>query len=152
MVKIDQLDRKILGVLQHQADIPLEEIGQRVGLSRNACWRRIRAMEEARIITGRVALLDAAQLDLGLMVFIQLRAAQHDAGWLDQFARAVRALPEIVGVYRMSGDIDYLLKARVRDVTGYDALYQRLIEKVDLRDVSASFVMEDLKDSTALPL
>lgn len=152
MVKIDETDRRLLGALQRHADLPLDALGQKVGLSRNACWRRIKALEDAGVITGRVALLDPAKLDLGLMVFIQVRAARHDADWLDRFARAVRALPEIMGVYRMTGDLDYLIRARVRDVADYDRLYQRLIGQIELSDVSASFVMEQLKDTNALPL
>ncbi|MBF9050209.1 AsnC family transcriptional regulator [Roseobacter sp. HKCCD9010] len=152
MEKLDTIDRQILSVLQREADIPLEELGTRVGLSRNACWRRVRALEARGIITGRVALLDPAKLGLGLMVFIQVHAAHHDAKWLDKFARAVREMPEIMGVYRMTGDLDYLIRARVADVADYDRLYQRLIQKVDLSDVSASFVMEELKDTAALPL
>ena len=152
MEKIDTIDRQILSVLQREADIPLEELGTRVGLSRNACWRRVRALDSRGIITGRVALLDPAKLGLGLMVFIQVHAARHDAAWLETFARAVRDLPEIMGVYRMTGDLDYLIRARVTDVADYDRLYQRLISKVELSDVSASFVMEELKDTAALPL
>ncbi|WP_238475670.1 Lrp/AsnC family transcriptional regulator [Rhodophyticola sp. CCM32] len=146
------MDRRILSVLQRETDIPLDDLGARVGLSRNACWRRVRALEKNGIITGRVALLDPAKLGLGLMVFIQVHAAQHDAAWLAKFARAVRDMPEILGVYRMTGDLDYLIRARVSDVADYDRLYQRLIQKVDLSDVSASFVMEELKDTLALPL
>jgi len=152
MEKIDTTDRKILALLQQQADLPLEEIGQRVGLSRNACWRRIRNLEASGVIKARVAVLDPERLDLGLMVFIQLRAARHDKAWLESFAAAVRDMPEIMGVYRMTGDLDYLLRARVRDMADYDRLYQHLISKVELGDVSASFVMENLKDSGALPI
>jgi Lrp/AsnC family transcriptional regulator len=152
MEKIDTLDRKILTILQQEADLPLDAIGDRVGLSRNACWRRIRALEGAGVIRGRVALLDPDRLDLGLMVMIQLRAARHDPDWLDAFGKAVRQMPEIMGAYRMTGDLDYLLRARVRDMADYDRLYRALISRVDLSDVSASFVMETLKDTTALPL
>lgn len=152
MWKIDDLDRKILHELQRDASLGLEEIGTRVGLSRNACWRRIKAMEDAGIIRARVTLLDAAKLNLGLTVFIQVRAARHDAHWLDTFARATRALPEIQGVYRMTGDLDYLIRARVPDMADYDRLYQTLVARVPMRDVSASFVMEEIKDTTALPL
>ncbi|MFN3209412.1 MAG: Lrp/AsnC family transcriptional regulator [Roseovarius sp.] len=148
----DTLDRKILIELQRDATLGLEEIGTRVGLSRNACWRRIKTMEEAGIIRARVTLLDAAKLNLGLTVFIQVRAARHDAQWLDTFARATRALPEVMGVYRMTGDLDYLIRARVADMADYDRLYQALIARVPMRDVSASFVMEEIKDTTALPL
>ena len=152
MWKIDDLDRKILHELQRDASLGLEEIGTRVGLSRNACWRRIKTMEDAGIIRARVTLLDAAKLNLGLTVFIQVRAARHDAHWLETFARATRALPEIQGVYRMTGDLDYLIRARVADMADYDRLYQSLVARVPMRDVSASFVMEEIKDTTALPI
>lgn len=149
---LDDLDRRILSVLQSDASLGLEEIGARVGLSRNAVWRRVRALEEAGIVRARVAILDAAKLGLGLTVFIFVRTRSHDPGWLEQFARATRDMPEIQGAYRMTGDLDYLIRARVADVAAYDALYQRLIRKVEMSDVSASFVMEELKETTALPL
>lgn len=152
MEKIDDADRRILRELQADASLGLEDLGARVGLSRNACWRRIRALEAAGVIRGRVTLLDPAALGLGLMVFIQIRAASHDAGWLEHFARAVGTMPEVQGVYRMTGDLDYLIRARVADVADYDRLYQRLVRKLDLGDVSASFVMEEIKDTTALPV
>ncbi|MGK7654011.1 Lrp/AsnC family transcriptional regulator [Roseovarius sp. B08] len=152
MWKIDDFDRKILRELQRDAALGLEEIGTRVGLSRNACWRRIKTMEDAGVIRARVTLLDPAKLNLGLTVFIQIRAAQHDAEWLNAFSRATRAMPEIQGVYRMTGDLDYLIRARVADMADYDRLYQTLVARVPMRDVSASFVMEEIKDTTALPL
>ncbi len=152
MVNIDDIDRKLLMELQRTVDLPLEELGNRVGLSRNACWRRIKAMEAAGIIRARVALLDAVRLGLGLEVFIQVKAASHDAKWLEDFARATRGTPEIMGVYRMTGDLDYLIRARVTDMADYDRLYQTLISRVPMGDVSASFVMEEIKDTTELPL
>lgn len=151
-MEIDDTDRRLLNVLQRDASLGLEEIGAEIGLSRNGCWRRIKALEEAGILRGRVALVDPVKLGLGLMVVIQIRAATHTADWLTAFSRAVRAMPEIQSVYRMTGDLDYLLRARVADMAGYDRLYQRLIERVPLNDVSASFVMEELKDSHVLPL
>lgn len=123
-----------------------------MGLSRNACWRRIKALEASGVIRARVALLDAEKLGLGLTVFMQIKAASHDAAWLEQFARSTRAMPEIQAVFRMSGDLDYLIRARVVDMAGYDRLYQRLIAKVPMGDVSASFVMEEIKETTELPL
>lgn len=150
--QIDDIDRRILAILQTDAALGLEEIGARVHLSRNAVWRRIRAMEAAGLIRGRVALLDPAALGLGLQVFIVLRTSDHSPDWLDRFKRATAALPQITGVYRMTGDIDYLIRARVADVADYDALYQALIRRVPLSDVSASFVMEEIKDTTALPV
>ncbi|WP_298835916.1 Lrp/AsnC family transcriptional regulator [uncultured Roseobacter sp.] len=152
MVKLDDSDRRILTELQRDASLSLEALGERVSMSRNACWRRIRALEEAGVITGRVTLLDPAQIGQGLMVFIQIRTSEHAPEWLDRFRTATRAMPEILGVYRMSGDLDYLIRARVADMAGYDALYQRLIRKVPLADVSASFVMEQIKDTHQLPL
>jgi Lrp/AsnC family transcriptional regulator len=150
MLTIDHLDHAILIALQKDCAQSLEDLGQLIGLSRNACWRRIRAMEDAGIIRKRVALVDPAKLGIGLQVFIQVRTSTHSAQWSKDFSAAVRAIPEIQGAYRMSGDLDYLIRARVRDVSDYDALYQRLTERVALSDVSASFVMEELKDSTEL--
>lgn len=148
----DPINSRILAELQRDATIPLDELGTRVGLSRNACWRRVRMLEEAGIIKGRVALLDPAKVDLGLTVFILIRTNQHAPDWLERFTRATRGMPEILGAYRMTGDLDYLVRARVSDVAAYDALYQRLIRKVDMSDCSASFVMEELKETTELPL
>ncbi|MAO28102.1 MULTISPECIES: Lrp/AsnC family transcriptional regulator [Roseovarius] len=152
MVKIDDTDRRILAILQRDAAIGLDALGDKVGLSRNACWRRIRALDEAGVILGRVALLDPDRLGLGLTVFMQIRAERHDAEWLSAFARATKAMPEIQSVYRMTGDLDYLIRARVADMKDYDRLYQRLIARVPMGDVSASFVMEEIKDTTELPL
>ena len=151
-MKIDQIDRKILAELQEDASLGLEELGRRIGLSRNACWRRVRALEDARVIRARVALVDPDAVGLGLMVVIQIRAARHDPEWLDEFARAMREMPEILGAARMTGDLDYLIRARVPDMRGYDRLYQRLIRRLDVADVAASFVMEEIKDTTALPM
>ncbi|HAR54611.1 MAG TPA: transcriptional regulator, partial [Roseovarius nubinhibens] len=145
-------DRRILAILQRDAAIGLDALGDKVGLSRNACWRRIRALDEAGVILGRVALLDPDRLGLGLTVFMQIRAERHDAEWLSAFARATKAMPEIQSVYRMTGDLDYLIRARVADMKDYDRLYQRLIARVPMGDVSASFVMEEIKDTTELPL
>ena len=152
MRNIDDTDRRILSSLQRDATIGLDALGEKVGLSRNACWRRIRTMDEAGLIRARVALLDPGKLGLGLTVFMQIKAERHDADWLEAFARATRAMPEIQSVYRMTGELDYLIRARVSDMGDYDRLYQRLISRVPMGDVSASFVMEEIKDTTELPL
>lgn len=152
MVDIDTFDRKILGELQRNADLSLEELGARVNLSRNACWRRIRQLQAAGVIRKRVALLDGVKLGLGLTVFIQIRTASHAPDWLERFSDATCDFPEILGAYRMTGELDYLIRARVADMADYDRLYQKLIARVELSDVSASFVMEELKDTTELPL
>ena len=152
MSGIDTIDRKILNALQRDASQSLEALGADVGLSRNACWRRIRALEDAGVITGRIATLNARKLGLGLTVFMQIRTNAHAPDWLKKFSSATKAMPEIQGVYRMSGDLDYLIRARVADMAGYDQLYQRLIARVPLSDVSASFVMEEIKETAQLPL
>jgi Lrp/AsnC family transcriptional regulator len=148
----DEIDRKILNLLQRDSSLSLEALAASVHLSRNACWRRIKQMEESGLIRARVALLDARKLNVGLTAFIALRATEHTPAWLTRFARAVKDIPEIIGTYRMTGDIDYLLIAVIPDVAAYDGLYKRLIEKVPLADVSSSFVMEEIKATTALPL
>ncbi len=149
---IDTTDRRILAELQVDASLSVEQLAERVHLSRNACWRRVKLLEERGVIRARVALVDPEKLGFGLSVFILVRTSRHEPDWLRQFREAVTSLPEITGVYRMSGDLDYVLRARVADVKAYDRLYQRLIAKVPLSDVSASFVMEEIRDTTELPV
>lgn len=149
---LDAIDRRLLTLLQRDASLALEAIGEEVGLSRNACWRRVRRLESEGYIKARVALVDPRRVNLGLTVFIAVRTNQHSAEWAEGFRKAIMTMPEIQGVYRTSGDLDYLIKARVPDVAAYDALYQRLIMRVSLTDVTASFVMEEMKESTELPL
>ena len=128
------------------------DLAEGASLSRNVCWRRVRRTEERRAIRGRVALVDPEAVGLGLSVFVIVRTNAHEKGWLEKFEEAVRTLPEIQGAHRMSGDIDYVLRLRVASVRDYDRFYQRLIAKVPIADISASFVMEDIKDTTALPV
>ena len=149
---IDTVGRKILSALQRDAAQSLDVLGAEVGLSRNACGRRVRLLEDAGVITGRIATVDATKLGLSLTVFMQVRTNAHAPDWLKTFSTATKAMPEIQGVYRMSGDLDYLIRARVADMAGYDRLYQRLIARVPLSDVSASFVMEEIKETAQLPL
>ena len=149
---LDTIDRKILICLQRDATMPVAEIAERVGLSTTPCWRRIQRLEREGVIAGRVALLDPDKLNLGVTVFVHIRTAQHNAAWLEKFAAAVAAIPEIVELYRMSGDIDYLMRVVVPDIAGYDAIYQRLIATVELSDVSSTFAMERIKHTTALPV
>ncbi|MBM1556544.1 Lrp/AsnC family transcriptional regulator [Sulfitobacter mediterraneus] len=152
MGSIDDIDRRILAELQRDAGKSLESLGEVVGLSRNACWRRIKAMEDSGLIRSRVTMLDPVQLNLGLTVFMQIRTNAHAPDWLNAFSKATMGMPEILGVYRMTGDLDYLIRARVADMADYDRLYQALIRKVPLSDVSASFVMEEIKETTELPV
>ncbi|MEP3786068.1 Lrp/AsnC family transcriptional regulator [Ascidiaceihabitans sp.] len=152
MAELDTIDCKILKHLQRDASLSLETLGEEVGLSRNACWRRVKTLEDSGVITGRVALVAPLAIDLGLMVFMQVRTNQHDPDWAVRFSQATRAIPGILSVYRMTGDLDYLIRARVADMADYDRLYQQLIKRLPLSDVSASFVMEEIKDGTALPV
>jgi Lrp/AsnC family transcriptional regulator len=152
MEKIDQIDRHILTLLQDDAEIALEDLGARVGLSRNAVWRRVKALESSGVIRRRVALLNPESVGLGLTVFMMVRTDRHTSDFLERFATATRDMPEILGAYRMTGDLDFLIRARVADVKAYNTLYQALVARVPLHDVSASFVMEELKETTALPL
>src|SRR5690606_10762478 len=130
MANMDEIDRKILAELQIDGTLSVDSLSERVHLSRNACWRRVKRMEDEGIIKGRVALINAELAGCGLSVFILVRTSSHDPEWLARFRIAIRRHPEIVGVYRMTGDLDYVLKARVSDVKAYDRLYQRLISSI----------------------
>ncbi len=152
MEKPDTFDAKILRLIQSDASLPLDEIGDKVGLSRNAVWRRIKALEGNGTIMGRATLLDPAKLGLGLTVFMMIRTDRHAPDWLERFARVTRDMPEILGAYRMTGELDYLIRARVADVKDYDRLYQAIVSRIELADVSASFVMEEIKETTVLPV
>jgi Lrp/AsnC family transcriptional regulator len=149
---MDAIDRKILSILQTNAGLAINDIAARVGLSQTPCWKRIQKMEQSGVIKARVAVLDAKKLNLGLTVFVILRTNQHDEAWLQKFARAVKEMPEITAIWRMAGDIDYLLRVVVKDIDAYDAFYKRLIKRIPLNDVSSTFVMEEMKYTTALPL
>ena len=149
---LDAIDRRILRELQRDATIAIADLAERVGLSQTPCWKRIKRLTDAGVITKRVALLDREKLDLGLVVFVSVRTNRHDQEWLDAFAAAAVSLPEIVEFYRLSGDTDYLLKVLVKDIAAYDDFYKRLIATAPLSDVSSSFAMEQIKATTALPL
>ncbi len=149
---MDATDRQILEILQRDATMPLAEIARRVGLSSTPCWRRIQKLEEAKVIRGRVAILDSAKINAGVTVFVSIRTSQHNEEWLLRFSRIVSEMPEVVEFYRMSGEIDYLLRVVIPDIAAYDAFYKRLIADIELDDVSSSFAMEQIKYTTALPL
>ena len=149
---MDRLDKKILRLLQEDATLAVADVAKRVGLSTTPCWRRIQKLEEEGVIKRRVAILDPAKVNARVTVFVSIRTKQHDAQWLETFARAVDGLEEVIECHRMAGDIDYMLKLRVRDIADYDRIYQRLIARVPgLADVTASFSMEEMKYTTALP-
>jgi len=149
---LDQIDINILRLLQKDATLSVDDVSTQVALSRNACWRRIKRLTEGGILIKRVALVNAEAVGLGQTVMVMIRTSSHDPAWLGKFRSAVQAMPEIIGAHRMSGDLDYVLRVRVADVKAYDRFYQRLIARVPVANVSASFVMEDIKDTTELPL
>ena len=148
----DTHDLAILAVLQDDANLPVAQIAERVHLSQNACWRRIKRLEEDGFILKRVALLNPMKLRAGVTVFVSIKAAEHSDEWVEALTAAVRRLPEVVEFHRMSGDTDYLLKILVEDIAAYDRVYRRLIKAVRLSDVSSAFAMEELKYTTAIPL
>ena len=149
---MDKLDRKILELLQQNGDLTAAEVADRVGLSKAPCWRRIKKLQEEGVVKQTVALLDARAVNVGTTVFVSIRTNQHNENWARQFTDTVESIPEVVEVYRMSGETDYLLRVVVSDIDDYDRIYKRLIRDVPLHDVSSSFAMEQIKYSTALPV
>jgi Lrp/AsnC family transcriptional regulator len=149
---IDDIDLRILDALQKDANQSVSDIAKHAGVSTTPCWRRIQRLEADGVISKRVALLDRAQLNAAVTVFIAVRTNKHTVEWLEKFRKVVKDIPEVVDFYRMSGDIDYLLKAYVPDIASYDALYKKLIAKIELSDVTSMFAMEELKSTTAIPL
>lgn len=149
---IDDNDVKILKILQIDATRSLDSIADEIGVSLNTCWRRVQRLEAEGILERRVALIDNEKVGLPLTVFVSVRTDDHSKNWADKFSEAVNNMPEIVEFYRLAGDVDYILKMMVGSVADYDRVYQRLISKVRLSDVSASFAMEKMKFTTELPL
>ncbi|HUS98064.1 MAG TPA: Lrp/AsnC family transcriptional regulator [Hyphomicrobiaceae bacterium] len=149
---LDLMDLKILDILQKDCTAPVAEIGKAVGLSTTPCWRRIQKLEEAGVIQRRVAILDAAKVAAGVTVFVSIKTDAHSIDWLEKFHAAVIDFPEIVEFYRMSGEVDYLLRVVVPDIAAYDAFYKKLISRIDITKVSSAFAMEQIKYTTAVPL
>ncbi len=151
-IALDGVDKAILLLLQQDANVPVADIAEKVGLTATPCWRRIQRLEAQGVISRRVALLQAHKLGLAMTVFVQIKAARHDGKWLTDFAKHASSFEEVVEFYRMSGDYDYLLKVVVTDMAAFDHFYKRLVNGIDLNDVTSSFAMEQLKYTTALPL
>ncbi len=149
---MDEIDKRILACLQSDATGSIAEIAERAGVSQTPCWKRIKRLEEKGHIAKRVALLNAQSLNLGLVGYIRIRAAQHSETWLKKFTAGIQAIPEITECHRMTGDIDYLLKIVAPDMAAYDVIYKKLIRIADMADVNGSFSMEQLKHTTELPL
>lgn len=149
---LDRVDRKILEILQKDATLPVAEIGRKVGLSTTPCWRRIQKMEEDGVIKRRVAVLDPNKVNAGVTVFVAVRTNEHSDTWMKKFSTAVEEFSEVVEFYRMSGDVDYLLRVVVPSIEAFDTFYKKLVSKIALTDVSSSFAMHQIKYTTQLPL
>ena len=149
---LNEIDLRLIAILQQDASIAVDELASRVGLTKTPCWRRLQKLDKSGVIKRKVALLDAKLLDLSVSVFVQVKTSKHDSDWLEQFSATVSAFPEVVDFYRMSGEYDYLLRVVVKDIASYDAFYQRFIQATSLTDVTSSFAMEEIKRSTELPL
>ncbi|MCL4142633.1 UNVERIFIED_CONTAM: hypothetical protein GTU68_047970 [Idotea baltica] len=149
---IDEKDRRLLRALQSDAGQSLEALASDLSMSTNTCWRRVKRMEDAGILQRRVALVDPEAVGLGQTVFVEVRTRDHSAAWLAKFADAVKAIPEVIEFYRMAGDVDYLLKIQTASVRDYDRVYKSLISKIDVSNVSATFSMECIKNTTELPI
>ncbi|MFD1949975.1 Lrp/AsnC family transcriptional regulator [Sphingomonas arantia] len=151
-IVLDGVDRRLLAILQEDATVAIAELAERVGLSTTPCWKRIKRLERLGVIERRVAILNREALGLGVTVIVAVRTARHSDEWLQTFSNGVARMPEVVEFYRMSGEIDYLLKIVARDIADYDRIYRKLTKVADLHDVTSSFAMQEIKSTTALPL
>jgi len=149
---MDEIDRKILAVLQEDSTVPMALLAEQVGLSPTPVWKRVQKLEQAGVITRRVALVQPQQVGIGLIVFVAIEAQEHSPAWLSRFADAMERMPEIMDAYRMAGEVDYMLRVAVADTAEFDAFYKRLIAAVPLKNVTSRFAMECLKHTTAYPL
>lgn len=149
---MDRIDVRLLSLLQEDSTFSLQQLSEAVHLSPTPCWRRLQRLEQEGYIQRRVTLLSPSKLNVGVTVFVSIRTTQHNDQWMHKLTRVIAEIPEIVEFYRMSGDIDYLLRVVVPDVSGYDAVYKRLVKDIELAGVSSSFAMEQIKWTTSLPL
>ena len=149
---MDLIDRKIIATLQADATLSIQQIADRVGLSQTPCWKRIQKLEQTGVIKGRVALVNPVRIGLGLTVFVSVSTDDHSPDWREQFATKVTAMPEVMDLYRMAGEVDYMLRVVVRDMAAYDAFYKRLTEAVAMKAVVSRFAMEAMKSTTAYPI
>ena len=149
---MDKIDRTILSLLQHDASLSINEIASQVNLSSTPCWKRIRRLEDEGVIKKKVALLDYDKIGGGIMVFVSIKTNEHTQEWFNQFVTTIDEMPEVLGFYRLAGDVDYMMKVVVPDIASYNDFYIRLIDRLPLSNVTAGFVMEQIKDTTELPL
>jgi len=149
---MDDIDKKILSLLQINADIPVSELSKKVNLSSTPCWLRINKLYKQGYIKRKVAVIDRSKINLSTVAFVQIRTSQHNMNWSKKFIEGVKEMDEVVEFYRLSGTTDYLLKVLVPSIDKFDEFYKKLTDKVDLSDVTTSFAMEELKQTSNLPL
>ncbi len=149
---LDQIDRRILEELQRDSGQSQRALSDQVGLSQNACWRRLKALEAAGILGKRTAILDRTQLGMGLVVFVMVKTRHHSASWLKEFRNHVSTIPEVIDFFRIGGEYDYLMKIVTQDMQSYDVVYKRLIETVELETVTSYFAMEAIEEQRPIPL
>lgn len=149
---MDATDKKILDLLQADAGLTVKQIAAQIPLSATPCWKRIQKLGQQGFIRARVALLDPEKINANVTVFVAIRTDQHTREWIERFNKAVADLPEVMEIYRMSGEIDYLLRVVVSSIKAYDQFYKKLIDRIELANVTSSFAMEQIKYTTALPV
>ena len=145
---MDAIDRKILMALQKDATISIADLAAKAGLSQTPCWKRVQRLEASGVIKKRVAILSPEKIGLGLMVFVQIETGDHSDVWMNRFASTLSAMPEVMEIYRMAGDVDYMLRVVVADMAAYDAFYKKMISAIPLRNVTSRFAMEQIKSTT----
>ncbi|PDS41215.1 ArsR family transcriptional regulator [Rhizobium anhuiense] len=150
--KLDQIDRRILARLQRDATQPVGELAEQVGLSMTPCWRRIQRLEQDGFIKKRIAILDRRLLNAKVTVFVAIKTREHSMEWIERFHQATRDMSEVVDIYRMSGEVDYLIRAFVPDIEAYDVLYKKIIAKLPVADITSMFAMEEIKSTSEVPL
>ena len=149
---MDTTDKRILDLLQTDASLTVKQIAEQISLSVTPCWKRIQKLEEQGYIRARVALLDPIRINANVTVFVAIKTDQHTVQWIERFNEEVKELPEVMEIYRMSGEIDYLLRVAVSSIEAYDQFYKKLIDRIELSNVTSSFAMEQIKYTTALPI
>jgi len=149
---MDLVDRKILNLLQFDASLTVKQIAGQVHLSITPCWKRIQKLETQGIIRARVALLDPEKVDANVTVFVAIKTDQHTTQWIERFSSAISDMPEVMEIFRMSGEVDYLLKVVVSSIDAYDRFYKNLVDRIELSNITSSFAMEQMKYTTALPI
>ena len=149
---MDLVDRKILNLLQSDASLTVKQIAGQVHLSITPCWKRIQKLETQGIIRARVALLDPEKVDANVTVFVAIKTDQHTTQWIERFSSAISDMPEVMEIFRMSGEVDYLLKVVVSSIDAYDRFYKNLVDRIELSNITSSFAMEQMKYTTALPI